>query len=280
MRRGVTRFMPGEQLEDALGAIRRLGSDGFPAVLTLLGEDVSSRAAVDSVVQAYRSALVAVTTSGLDVQLSVKPTQFGLALGEAVALEAMEAVATSAEAAAVPLWIDMEGSATVDPTLRIHRHLRGRHARVGICLQAALRRTPGDVESLLPLEPRIRLVKGAYAEPPGVALAERVEVDRAYRSLALRLAQEAGRGRATLVLGTHDDRLIEDVRLEAAGGGEGTWEVHMLYGIREELQRRLRDRGTAVRILVSYGPGWFPWYMRRLAERPSNLWFALRGLTG
>lgn len=280
IRRGVSRFMPGEQLEDALGAIRRLGGEGFPAVLTLLGEDVSSRTAVDSVIEAYGAALHAFTSSGLDVQLSVKPTQFGLALGEAVALEAMEAVAASAEAASVPLWIDMEGSATVDPTLRIHRHLRGRHTGVGICLQAALRRTPADLESLLPLEPRIRLVKGAYAEPPAVALAERGEVDRAYRSLALRVAEEAGRGRATLVLGTHDDGLLEEVRREAAGEGEGPWEVHMLYGIREELQRKLRDRGTAVRVLVSFGPGWFPWYMRRLAERPSNLWFALRGLTG
>lgn len=273
--------MPGETLEDAVAAVGRMGSAGFPTVLTLLGEDVTSREEVGRVVDAYGEALQALQGAGADTHLSVKPTQLGLTLGEEMAFQGVEAVAALCRDAGVPLWIDMEGSTTVDPTLRLFRRLQPHHPALGLCLQAALRRTPADLASLLPLHPRIRLVKGAYAELPSVALPSKVEVDDAFLRLALLLLERAAGGDAGLVLGTHDERIIEAVMGEAAatGGVEG-WEVHMLYGIREPLQQKLRGEGVPLRVLISYGPAWFPWYMRRLAERPANLWFALRSVWG
>lgn len=273
--------MPGETLEDAVEAVGRLGAGGFPTVLTLLGEDVTSQEEVRRVVDAYGEALHALRGAGADTHLSVKPTQLGLTVGEEMAFQGLRGVAALCHRVGVPLWIDMEGSATVDATLRLFRRLHPVHPALGLCLQAGLRRTPEDLASLLPLHPRIRLVKGAYAEPPSAALTSKAEVDDAFLRLAHLLLERAAEGAAALVLGTHDGRLIEAVRREAAGaGGVGGWEVHMLYGIREPLQRTLREEGVPLRVLVSYGPAWFPWYMRRLAERPANLWFALRSVWG
>jgi proline dehydrogenase len=273
--------MPGEALEDAVEAVSALGSRGVPTVLTLLGEDVTSRKEVNRVVEAYGEALEALQEAGANTHLSVKPTQLGLTLGEGMAVEGLKAVIRLCREANTPVWIDMEGSGTVDPTLRLYRRLRSDHPALGICLQAALHRTPSDLESLLHLEPRIRLVKGAYAESAAVALSSKREVDRSFLQIALRLLERAAAGEATVVLGTHDEALIEEARREAAElGGVGGWEVHMLYGIREPLQARLVEEGVPLRVLISYGPAWFPWYMRRLAERPANLWFAVRGLTG
>lgn len=277
VRRGVRRFMPGEGIGDAVTAAAELGARGVPTVLTLLGEDVVSSAEVKGVVDAYGQALEALGAAGVDAHVSVKPTQLGLSLGEERAAEGLAEVAALCAGAAVPLWIDMEGSATVDSTLRLYREVHRRHPGVGLCLQAALRRTPADLESLLPLEPRIRLVKGAYAEPPEVAWGARSEVDSAFLALALRLLEASSRGASRLVLGTHDEGLVEAIRVRAGGEGK-EWEVHMLYGIMEGLQRRFISEGVPLRVLISYGPGWFPWYMRRLAERPANLLFAIRGL--
>jgi proline dehydrogenase len=151
---------------------------------------------------------------------------------------------------------------------------------VGVCLQAYLHRTPADVERLRPLGPAIRLVKGAYDEPAERALRAKRDVNAAYRALSLAMLPDAAAGRLTLGLGTHDVELVEDIARTGATAGHGrdAFEVQMLYGIRADQQRRLRRDGYRVRVLIAYGEYWYPWYVRRLAERPANVWFALRQL--
>jgi proline dehydrogenase len=282
VRRSVNRFMPGESMEAAVEAAASMGRAGIGSVFTMLGEDVNSREEARSVVDDYQALLDHMGGAGVDAELSVKPTQLGLTLGEDVAAEYLSAVARATAAAGVPLWLDMEGSPTVDPTLRLYRRLLEEHPGTGLCLQAYLHRTPADLEGLLPLNPRIRLVKGAYAEPPSLAIAEKSGVDAAYARLTRTLLEAAAEGRAGVVLGTHDMELVALARREAAAlqVSPELWAIHMLYGIRTGEQRRLQEEGVPLRVLISYGPAWFPWYMRRLAERPANVWFVVKSLFG
>jgi proline dehydrogenase len=177
------------------------------------------------------------------------------------------------------LWIDMEESQYVDATLELFRRVRSGHAGVGVCLQAYLRRTAADLESLLAEGAAVRLVKGAYREPPEVAFQQKAEIDAAFLALAPRMLAAATPERRQ-VLGTHDVALVERVRARATAAGvpDGTWEVHMLYGIRTAELRALAAGGVAARVFLCYGTQWFPWYVRRLAERPANVWFVLRSL--
>jgi proline dehydrogenase len=173
----------------------------------------------------------------------------------------------------------MEESQYVDATLEIYRRARAEGAGVGVCLQAYLRRTPQDLTALLPLVPAIRLVKGAYNESGEIALRRKKDVDAQYFTLAVRLLDAAATGRATPVFGTHDLQLLERIHEQSlARGAAGRYEVHMLYGIRAAEQRALVAGGVTVRVLISYGSHWFAWYMRRLAERPANVWFVIRSL--
>ena len=181
------------------------------------------------------------------------------------------------------LWIDMEGSAYTDVTIEIFRKVHARVPRVGLALQAYLRRTPQDLTALLPLDPAIRIVKGAYAEPVAVAFPSKREVDVQYLALARTLLEARAAGRAVrVVCGTHDMPLIE--RIQGAAGALGltrdAWEVHMLYGIRSLELRQLAAAGHVTKVLISFGSAWFAWYMRRLAERPANVLFAVRSLVG
>jgi proline dehydrogenase len=265
-RRMARRFIPGERLEDAVAAAGRLRSEGLASVLTHLGEDVNSAAGADEAASGYEAALAALAAAGLEAQVSVKPTHLGLGLDTEAALERIDGLARTAAADSGFVWIDMEGSMYTEATVAIYERLRPAHSNVGLCLQAYLKRTPGDVDRLLPLQPAIRLVKGAYREPPTIALTDKKDVDRAYAELAQRLQA----GGAKVGLATHDVELLERI------GGDA--EVQMLYGIRTDQQRRLAASGRRVRVLVSYGSEWFAWYMRRLAERPANLLFALRAV--
>ncbi|HET9275828.1 MAG TPA: proline dehydrogenase family protein, partial [Gemmatimonadales bacterium] len=212
--------------------------------------------------------------------VSVKPTQLGLDFSFDRCAEHMERLATEAEAAGSIFWIDMEDSSYVDRTLDLYRRLKARHPKVGIALQSYLRRTPQDLASLLPLDPIVRLVKGAYAEPPAVAFPSKRETDAAFYSLAVELLGAASRGKALPIFGTHDLPLIDRIIAKALGlgVGDGGYEIHMLYGIRMDSQRRLAAQGRTVKTLISYGSAWFPWYMRRLAERPANVWFVMKSM--
>jgi proline dehydrogenase len=177
------------------------------------------------------------------------------------------------------VWIDMEGSSYVDATLELFRTARATSSRVGVCLQAYLRRTPADIEALLPLRPALRLVKGAYQEPADRAFPRKQDVDGAYLKLATRILEQPG-GPEMLAIGTHDPRLIERLRATAAERRvpRAAYEFEMLYGIQRGLQARLVQAGDRLRVLISYGTYWFPWYMRRLAERPANVGFVVRNL--
>ena len=275
VRKAVRRFMPGETLDEALAAAHRLAGEGIPVVLTQLGENVDSAAAVTRVVDHYRSAVDRSLAEGLDVQISVKPTHLGLDLGEEVCRGALGRLARHALSAGVPLWIDMEDSSYVERTLELYLSLLDPGAPLGICLQAYLHRTPEDLDRVLQAGGSVRLVKGAYREPAEVALQGSGAVDAAFLHLARRLSDETGGdagGTVGLrhVLGSHDMDLLSQVP-------DGP-EIQMLYGIRTRVWPSILAAGTSFRVLISYGEQWYPWYLRRLAERPANLIFVARSM--
>jgi proline dehydrogenase len=289
MRRAVRRFMPGETAEEALAAARELGRDGMASLLTLLGENVTRPDEAETVANHYVHVLDRIAEVGLDTEISVKPTQLGLDLGLDICYGHLSRlVETAAARTRNTVWIDMESSPYLDLTLELYRRLRASHPNVGVCLQAYLYQTASDLASLLPLNPAIRLVKGAYLEPREIAYPDKSDVDRSYFELAERLldALVAARDRATPGLiprvgfGTHDRKLIEQINTAAAQQGlaREAFEWQMLYGIQRDEQRRLARAGYYVRVLISYGDAWYPWYMRRLAERPANLLFVARNL--
>lgn len=281
VRRAVRRFLPGEGLEEALSAAEELRRSEVASVLTCLGENVAQAAEAAAVAAHYDDVLRAIRRRALGAHVSVKLTHLGLDVDPAATRDSLTGLADAARTLGSFVWIDMEGSAYTDATLETYRHVLREGGPVGVCLQAYLHRTPRDLDSLLPLAPAVRLVKGAYREPARIAYRRRGEVDRAYLRLADTLLT-ATRDGARPVFGTHDPAMIEGVRQRASRLGlpERAFEIQMLYGIRREAQLRLAREGCAVRVLISYGQGWFPWYMRRLAERPANVWFAVRALLG
>lgn len=281
VRRAVSRFMPGETLDDALGTAPALKRDGIGLVLTRLGESVTDLGEADAVAAHYLDALERIRAGGIPAEISVKPTQLGLDIDPARCLAHVRALAARAAALGNFVWIDMEQSRYVDATLDLTRSVRAEHANVGVCLQAYLFRTAPDVGRLLPTGAGIRLVKGAYREPAEIAFPSKSDVDANYLTLARRLlADDARHAGVRAVFGTHDTRLLQAIADHAAALGRSPREAefHLLYGIQRAEQRRLARAGHTVRVLVSYGSYWFPWYMRRLAERPANVWFVARSL--
>jgi proline dehydrogenase len=279
VRRSVRRFMPGEELDAALTAAAELKPRGFGTVLTQLGEAITDRAEARAVHDHYVEVIGRIRERSLPALISVKPTQLGLDLDAA---GCADAIADLARLAAPDLvFIDMEDSNYVDGTLALFRRVREKRENVGVCLQAYLRRTPADLDALLPLKPAIRMVKGAYAEPPDRAYPRKADVDAAYLGLTTRLIEHAANTKAPgPVIGTHDVGLIAECQRRAAAAGldRRACEVHMLYGIRTSEQERMAREGHTVRVLISYGRAWFRWYMRRLAERPANVLFVLKSV--
>ena len=279
-RRAVRKFMPGEDVGSALTASGNFARERMGTVITALGERVTNRDEADAVRDHYLDLLDQIKSRALPTHISVKLTHLGLDLDREACLARVRALATRAEQTGTFLWVDIEESWYVDPTLDVFRRARETHEKVGLCLQAYLYRTPADIEALMPLKPAIRLVKGAYREAADVAFPKKRDTDDAYFKISDGLLEAAARGAAFPVFGTHDLSLIERIRSRASSlaVADGAYEVHMLYGIRPSEQRALRDRGVRVRVLISYGTHWFPWYVRRLAERPANLWFVARSL--
>ena len=219
--------------------------------------------------------------SGLDAQISVKPTQLGLDLDKALCFRNLQRLVDRAAERRNFVWIDMESSPYVDPTLDLFRQTRARSPLVGIALQAYLYRTAQDIESLLPLGSAIRLVKGAYLEPPTIAFPRKADVDANFYTLACRLLRADAQQSGTLLhIATHDPRLIERLNafIVAERVPQSAYEYAMLYGIQRSLQARLARDGRRIRVLIAYGEYWFPWYMRRLAERPANVWFVVKNV--
>lgn len=282
VRRAVRRFMPGETLDDALEAAETLErGTGIPTLVTFLGENVTRPAEAQAVADHYVEAAGVIAARGLDAEISLKPTHLGLDLGPEVAEQNVRNVAKAAADFGNRVWLDMEQSGYVDATLDLYRAVRAAHDNFGICLQAYLHRTPADLESLASVGPAVRLVKGAYAEPPETAIDQKSAVDQAFFDLATRmLAPEALRAGMRAAFATHDAALIRRIEAWAASHGVDprSYEYQMLYGIGREEQNRLASKGRKVRVLISYGDQWFPWYVRRLAERPANVGFVVRSM--
>ncbi|MFN2399044.1 MAG: proline dehydrogenase family protein [Gemmatimonadaceae bacterium] len=279
-RRAVRRFMPGEDVSAALEASVEFTKLGIGTVLTNLGERVTTRAEATGVRDHYLGVLNAVRERGLPAQISVKLTHLGLNVDQTHCADHVLALAEHASVDGSTVWLDMEESQYTDATLTIFRQVRERHSNIGVCLQAYLRRTAADLAALMPLDPAIRLVKGAYNEPREIAFSEKRDVDENFFSIATQLLSLAGDRQVVPVFGTHDMGLIGRIRHHAGTAGipRSNYEFHMLYGIRSNEQRSLALDGCTVSVLISYGTAWFPWYMRRLAERPANVWFVVRNL--
>ncbi len=270
------RFVAGETLEDALGAVETSRQSGLTATLDHLGENVTTPAAAAAAAASAMGSLDALHRRGLDANISVKLTQFGLDLDEALAARHLRAVAEKAGQAGGFVRVDMEGSAYTERTLVLALAAHREGLPVGTVLQACLRRTGDDLERLIAAGMRVRLVKGAYLEPASIAYTAKADVDAHYRRLMMRLL-EAGQMPA---IATHDPAMIAAAlaAARAAKLAPERFELQMLYGIRRDLQNSLRRQGWRVRVYIPYGAEWYPYFMRRLAERPANLLFLLRNL--
>ena len=278
MRRTVTRFMPGEDVQDALSAARGLTANGLRTVLTHLGENVAVRSEAELVTQHYRTVIDRIRAAGLGTEISVKLTQLGLDLDPKFCYENLIALLEYTPPDKT-LWIDMEQSPYVDVTLELYRRARKSYANVGVCLQAYLFRTEKDLDSLIPMGAAIRLVKGAYNEPAEIAYPAKKDVDENYLHLAQRLlSPEARRARVRAVMATHDRSLIAKLIewTTSQGVPKEKVEFQMLYGIQRAEQIRLAQAGYPSGVLIAYGTFWYPWFMRRLAERPANVFFLAR----
>jgi len=278
MRRTVARFMPGEDAADALAASRRLAENGIATVLTHLGENVAGRAEAEAVTLHYLDLIGRIRAAALPTEVSVKLTQLGLDLDREFCYANLAKLIENTPAEKT-LWIDMEQSPYVDATLELYRRARKAHRNVGVCLQAYLYRTEKDLDALIPLGASLRLVKGAYNEPAEIAFPKKNDVDENYFHLTQRLlSPEARRAGVRAAIATHDRVLIRRLATWAAAQGipNAQLEFQMLYGIQRAEQLRLAQEGYRSAVLISYGSYWFPWFMRRLAERPANILFLAR----
>jgi proline dehydrogenase len=277
MRLGARRFVAGETLDECVAVLRRLNESGLHVNTTLLGEAIPDADGAGSVVRSYVEILDRLAAQQLRANVALKLTHLGLSFDEELAYANVEHVVEHAGAHGIFIRIDMEQSAFVDATLRIYERLRNAgHENVGTVLQSYLYRSPADLEQLLSLEPNLRIVKGAYLEPATIAYPRKRDVDAAY----LALVEQGLRAGAYVAVATHDEKVIAHVQAFAAHEGvpRERFEFQMLYGVRPGLQRSLVTQGYKVLVATPYGPEWYPYLMRRLAERPANLLFFLRNL--
>ncbi len=276
--RAAHRFVAGERLEEALEAAAQLNAREIGGILDLLGEGVTDLAGATAAVKQYVDAAEAIAARGLDATISIKLSQLGQTVDRDACVANLARILDRAQAVGVPVEIDMEDSSLVSDTIEHYREAMTTHPQVRLAMQAMLRRTPLDLEALAPVKPRVRLVKGAYAEPVDVALQGKDEITAQFKFLTDWLFRHG----EDPAFGTHHDELIHYARKAAAKGGKDPreFEIQMLYGIRRKLQQELARRGYRVRVYIPFGSAWYPYLMRRMAERPANLRFFLRALAG
>ncbi len=279
-KRAVRKFMPGEKAEDALAAAEKFRDEGIPTLFTKLGENVTRPEQHEAAADHYAWLIEEIHRRGIRGEVSVKLTHLAMDMSDADMQRHMDRLVELAAAnGGQVVWLDMEGSDYTDKTLAEYSRLKAKYPNVGLCLQAYLHRTMADLDALLPLGPKIRLVKGAYKESPSIAWQSRRDVDANYYAVCVAMLTHLKDGHDVFLgMGTHDVDLIEKVAAQAVGLGlaKTAFDIEMLYGIRADQQRRLHGAGYNVRVLIAYGDYWFPWYMRRMAERPANVVFALR----
>ncbi len=279
MRRGFARrFVAGETLAEAIGPSKELCSGGRRVSLNQLGENVATPEEARHSRDSYVATLEALDRAGLDGNISIKLTQLGLDLDRKLCLSLVQEIAARAQALGRTIEIDMEGSAYTETTIEIFEAVHRQHGNAGLAIQAYLRRSQRDLERLAPLHPKVRLVKGAYREPAEIAFQKKNEVDASYRRLLERLLHQGGGFFAAV--GTHDPALVQYAigKIKEYGVPRERYEFQMLLGIRRDLQRQVFAEGHPLRVYVPWGTAWCPYFMRRLAERPTNLWFVLRSL--
>jgi proline dehydrogenase len=274
----TTRFVAGETIDEAVAAIRDLNAEGCSASFDHLNESVTSPAEAEAEVREYLQILARIDETGIDSNVSIKLTQFGLELDPELAYKNARVIVADAARRGNFVRVDMEASSVTQITIDIFKRLRGEFGLndVGIVLQSYLRRTYQDAQDLLKLPARIRICKGAYNEPPEVAFPDKKDTDENYiRVMQLLLSSGIYHG-----IATHDPKMI-DATIDFAqrnGIGKEAFEFQMLYGVRRDLQRQLAKDGYNMRVYVPYGKHWYPYFMRRLAERPANIWFVLKNL--
>jgi len=280
VRRSVSRFMPGESLDEALAAALVFREKKIGAMFTHLGENVKDQSEARQVVDHYIAALSQIQQRGLPGEISIKLTQLGLDLSPELCYENLQKILERGAKDAT-IWLDMESSAYTDATLATYERALRSGYNIGVCLQAYLHRTKNDLEQLLSLPASIRLVKGAYKEPPKLAFPRKQDVDENFFALAQEMLRAKARGQCLrAAFGTHDVALIRRISDFAASENvtKADMEVQMLYGIQREEQERLANEGWRSNVLIVYGTYWYAWFVRRLAERPANLWFILRNV--
>jgi proline dehydrogenase len=277
MRVGAARFVAGETLDDCVTALRQLNRAGLHANTTLLGEAIPDRAGATAVTEEYRRILDRLATEEVLANVALKLTHLGLSFDDEIAYVNVERLVARAASLGSFIRLDMEQSEFLDPTLAIYERLRAMgHDNVGTVLQAYLYRTPDDLARLLPLEPNLRIVKGAYLEPTEIAYPDKKDVDRAY----VQIVERGLHGGAYIAVATHDEAIIRRVQafVERESIARDRFEFQMLYGVRPALQRSMAAEGYKVLVATPFGPDWYPYLMRRLAERPANLGFFVRNL--
>lgn len=268
------RFVAGDTLDDAVTVARTLNSEGFRVSLDLLGEEVYDRDSAAKATEEYLECLDRIGAEGLDANISVKPTQLGLAIDETLAMSAISRLGARAAELGTTVTLDMEDSRYTEATVTLFEKGQASHGNLGVAIQSCMRRTPSDLDRIIPLGGHIRLCKGAYVEPPEVAFTSKDDVDRAYAD-QLRLLMESSS--TTPAVATHDQVLIALTR-ELASDRSGPFEFQMLYGVRPDLQQELVAAGFPLRIYLPFGSQWYPYLTRRLAERPANALFFARAL--
>jgi len=280
-KRAARRFVAGEQMEEALRVVRELNDRGLLATLDHLGENVTDEEEARAAAEEYLQLLPKIAALGLKSNVSLKLTQMGLDIGTELCRENVERIVAKAKELENFVRIDMEGSEYTARTLDLFAELREKYENVGVALQANLRKSERDLEGLIELGANVRLCKGAYKEPAEIAFPRKREVDRSFiRLMEMLLSPEARAKGAYGAIATHDERMIAHAKELVAKNGiaKEEFEFQMLLGIRRKAAERLADEGYRVRIYVSYGTEWYPFYLRRLAERPANLLFILRNI--
>jgi proline dehydrogenase len=274
--RVTSRFIAGENIDDAIAAILELNQAGMAATFDHLGESTTSQAEAESDVREYMRVLDRIENTGVNSNVSVKLTQLGLDIDKDYCLQNARRIVEAARRHGNFVRIDMEDSSKTDVTLDIFKRLYGEYGNVGVVLQAYLYRTEKDVDDALAMGARIRLCKGAYKEPEVVAFPAKSDVDANY----VRLMKKLLKSGVYHGIATHDEKMIAATREFAASEGvsKDAFEFQMLYGVRRDLQLKLARDGYRMRIYVPYGEYWYPYFMRRLAERPANIWFVLKNL--
>ena len=278
VKNAVKRFMPGEKPDDAIEAAKKLQKQNLGAVITYLGENLIKLSEAEFVKDHYIEVLKRISKENLNAEISLKLTQIGLDLSFEKTIAHFEEISAKAKELNNFVWIDMEGSSYVQTTIDFYKKIYKKFNNTGLCLQAYLLRTKNDIENNLDTNSNIRLVKGAYKEPSEIAFQGKADVDKNYITIAEILLNKAKNYSSRIVFGTHDLKIIKHIKQAANELGDINFEFHFLYGIKTSEQIKLANEGYNVKSLISYGEAWFPWYMRRLAERPANLWFVLKNI--